>query len=88
MQLEMVSLDFFFFFLMDLFVCCVILTLLSFACFLAFRSEGTEHRLLLDSLSSCLEQGARGQDSMPSPPLTSRFRLSSAIRRWLQEMLP
>ena len=39
------------------------------------RSEGTEHRLLLDSLSSCLEQrGHVGRTaSLPSPPLTSTF---------------
>lgn len=62
----------FFFFLMDLFVCCVILTLLSLHVFWLSRSEGTEHRLLLDSLSSCLKpQGATwaGQHHCPGPPL-------------------
>ena len=68
----------FFFFLMDLFVCCVILTLLSFACFLAFQKRRDRAQVTFGlSFRLPRAKGPRGQDSITAPALHSlpHFRL-------------
>ena len=72
LSVEMVSLGFFFFFLMGLFVCCVILTLLSFACFLAFQKRRDRAQVTFGlSFQLPRAKGPRGQDSITAPALRS-----------------
>jgi len=71
-QLKWFHLAFFFFFLMGLFVCCVILTLLSFACFLAFQKRRDRAQVTFGlSFQLPRAKGPRGQDSITAPALRS-----------------
>lgn len=78
LSVEMVSLGFFFFFLMDLFVCCVILTFPSFACFRGFpevKGQSTGYFGLSFQLLRAKGPRGAGQHHCPALHSLPRFRL-------------